>query len=234
MSFDLNNAELQKAGDLIPDGTVAKMVMLLRPGGVDGAAEFDRGLLKRSATPGSDVLMLDCEITVLEGPYARRKLWQQLTISGGKLDENGVSIGGRISNTTLRAMIDSAHGLDPHDVSEEAKSKRVLRGYTQLSGIVFVGKIKIEASKNPAYRDRNKLDRVVLPTEPEWIKVMDGMIVRACPSSRPRPQSPGAASPASTAPQPAGETPPAPCTPPSDSSTTTTPEPTGGPAWLKD
>jgi hypothetical protein len=199
MSFDLNDAELQKSGDLIPDGTFAKVVMVIRPGGVDGDAEVDRGLLKRSATPGSDVLLLDCEFTVIEGPYARRKFWQTLTASGGKLDETGNSIGARITKGTLRAMIDSAHGLDPEDMGEAAKSKRVLRGYADLSGTVFVGKIKVEASNNPAYSDRNKLDRVVVPTESEWRKIMEGGSVPACPSSRPRiPTSVTASPPAGT------------------------------------
>ena len=39
---------------------------------------MDRGLLKLSKTLGSDVQMLDCEFTVVEGPYAKRKFWQLL------------------------------------------------------------------------------------------------------------------------------------------------------------
>ena len=79
MTFDMNDAEPQKTGDLIPDGTFAKVTMTIRPGGIDGESEIDRGLLKRSGAPGSDVLMLDCEFTVAEGPHARRKFWQTLT-----------------------------------------------------------------------------------------------------------------------------------------------------------
>ena len=115
MTFDMNDAEPQKTGELIPDGTFAKLTMVIRPGGVDGDEEVDRGLLKRSATPGSDVLMLDCEFTVAEGPHVRRKFWQTLTVQGGKVDENGVSIGAKITKSTLRAMIESALGLDPDD-----------------------------------------------------------------------------------------------------------------------
>ena len=161
MTFDMNDAEPQKTGDLIPDGTFAKVTMTLRPGGIDGESEIDRGLLKRSATEGSDVLMLDAEFTVTEGPHIRRKFWQTLTVSGGKLDENGVSIGARITKSTLRAMIDSALGLDPEDMSEATKAKRILRGFADLSGITFVAKIKVEASDNPAYPDKNRLDHVV-------------------------------------------------------------------------
>ena len=129
MTFDMNDAEPQKTGDVIPDGTFAKVTMILRPGGIDGESEIDRGLLKRSATEGSDVLMLDAEFTIAEGPHIRRKFWQTLTVSGGKVDENGVSIGARITKSTLRAMIDSALGLNPEDMSEATKTKRILRGF---------------------------------------------------------------------------------------------------------
>ena len=105
MTFDMNDAEPQKSGDLIPDGTFAKVTMTIRPGGVDGESEIDRGLLKRSGAPGSDVLMLDCEFTVAEGTHARRKFWQTLTTSGGKLDESGVSISDSPSTPPGRMVI---------------------------------------------------------------------------------------------------------------------------------
>ena len=105
MTFDMNDAEPQKTGDLIPDGTFAKVAMTLRPGGIDGESEIDRGLLKRSATEGSDVLMLDAEFTVAEGPHIRRKFWQTLTVAGGKLDENGVSMLAVIRSTEMRGLM---------------------------------------------------------------------------------------------------------------------------------
>jgi hypothetical protein len=184
MTFDMNDAEPQKTGELIPDGTFAKVTMTLRPGGIDGESDIDCGLLKRSATEGSDVLSLDAEFTVTEGPHIRRKFWQTLTTSGGKLDENGVSIGARITKSTLRAMIDSALGLDPEDMSEATKAKRIVRGFADLSGITFVAKIRVEASDNPNYPAKNRLDHVVVPTAPEWRKVMDGEAVPARPSNR--------------------------------------------------
>ena len=90
MTFDMNDAEPQKTGDLIPDGSFAKITMTIRPGNVDGQSEMDQGLLKASNSPGSDVLMLDAEFTVVEGPHAKRKFWQMFTVSGGKVDDSGV------------------------------------------------------------------------------------------------------------------------------------------------
>lgn len=180
--FDMNDAEPQKSGELIPDGTFAKVTMIVRPGGIDGQSEIDQALLKAPKDPTSDVRMLDCEFTVAEGPHAKRKFWQMFTVQGGKVDENGVSIAWKISKSSFRAMIDSALGLDSQDMSEVAKEKRVLRGLADLSGITFVAKIRIEASEDSRYGDQNRLDRVLLPTEKEWKLVMDGKDVPASPS----------------------------------------------------
>ena len=156
--------------------------MAIRPGGVDGQSEIDQCLLKAPKDATSDVLMLDCEFTVVEGPHARRKFWQMFTVQGGKVDENGVSIGWKISKSTFRAMIDSALGLAPDDMSEEAKAKRVLRGLADLNGIAFVAKIAVEQSAQ--YKDKNKLDRVVLPNEKEWQAITRGETLPPSPSHR--------------------------------------------------
>ena len=186
MTYDMNDAQPQIANDIIPDGTFAKITMILKPGTIDGASPADARLLKPSNSPGSDVQQIDAEFTVAEGLYARRKFWQFFTVIGGKVDEQGVSIGWKITKATLRSMIDSALGLDPQDMSEAAKARRLLEGLSQMSGITFIGKIRIEPSDNPRYADRNRLDRVVLPNEPEWQKVMNGEHVPPAPSARPR------------------------------------------------
>ena len=87
-------------GDLIPDGTFAKIRMSIRPGGVNGSVPMDAGLLKASQT--SDAKMLDCEFTVVDGPLARRKFWQNFTVAGGKLDEKGVTF--VLSNSDTEAV----------------------------------------------------------------------------------------------------------------------------------
>jgi hypothetical protein len=188
--YDFSDVEPQQSSELIPDGTFAKVTMAIRPGGIDGQTETDKGLLKASTTPGSDVLSLDCEFTVVEGRHARRKFWHNFTVAGGKVDEKGASIGWNISKRTFRAMIDSALGLDPDDNSEEAKAKRRLRGLADLDGISFVAKIAVEPNNDPRYSDQNKLDRPVLPNEKEWRAVMNGDEVPASPS---RPRSAGSA-----------------------------------------
>jgi hypothetical protein len=222
--FDMNDAGPQKTGELIPDGTFAKINMIIRPGGIDGQSEIDQALLKAPKDPTSDTRMLDCEFTIVEGPHAKRKFWQMFTVQGGKIDENGVSIAWKISKSTFRAMIDSALGLDPQDMSEAAKQKRVLRGLADLNHITFVAKVKIEPSEDARYGDQNRLDRVVLPTDKEWNLVMDGKDVAASPSrSRGTGSKAAAAQPAWKQGTEQGAQPPA--------AQPRTPQTPGAPAW---
>lgn len=173
--YDLNDAEPQR-GSII-DPCFAKLVAVIRPGGVDGPAPTDRGLLKRSKQIGSDVLMLDFEFTVAEGRYTGRKFWQTMTVSGGDVDEKGQSKGWNITKSILRAMIDSALGINPKDLSDVAKQRRQLRGFADLSGIAFIGKIGVKKDKEGKYPDQNILAHVVTPDEKEWQQVMSGQEV---------------------------------------------------------
>ena len=191
--YDMNDADAQKTGGLIPDGAFAKVAMTIRPGGLDGAGEIDRGILKAPKDSSSDVRMLDCEFTIMEGPHARRKFWQMFIVRGGKVDENGVSIAWKISKSAFRAMIDSALGLNPEDMSDEAKAKRILRGLADLNGITFVAKIKVDPASDPRYGDQNRIDFVVLPNEKEWALVMEGKDVSPGPSRRKKESKPGVA-----------------------------------------
>jgi hypothetical protein len=181
----LNDVAPIHSGELLPDGSFVKVTMTIRPGGIDGYTEIDRGLLKASNAPGSDVLSLDCEFVVTEGPFVRRKFWHLFTIAGGKTDDKGASIGSNISKRHFRGMIDSALGLDPEDMSEAAKAKRQLRGLADLNGITFVAKVAVEPNNDPRYPDHNRLDHPVLPTEKDWQLVMNGENVPPRPS-RPR------------------------------------------------
>jgi hypothetical protein len=237
--YDLNDAapQMGPAGELIPDGTFAKIKMSIRPGGVNGAVPMDAGLLKASTS--SDAKMLDCEFTVIAGPFARRKFWQMFTVSGGKLDDKGGSKGWNISKSTFRAVIESALGIDPKDESAAAKQRRTIQGLKQLDGIAFVARIMVEPSANPQYKDVNKLANVVLSGEPQYTPTMRGESVPPEPvNAKPRKAT---EAPANQAPAWAGHTAPvaangaagvpwaapqASASPPPPAAATT------GPAWL--
>jgi hypothetical protein len=245
--YDLNDAQPQMppVGDLIPDGTFAKVRMTIRSGGIDGATPIDARLLK--ASQSSDAKMLDCEFTVTEGPFARRKFWQNFTVAGGKLDEKGQSKGWNISKATFRAMVDSALGLNPQDMSEAAKQKRVIQGLKHLDGITFAARIMIEPASNPQYKDANKLANVVLPGEPQYAATMQGEQLPPEPinakprkaAETPAQQSPAWATPPAAAPAAQQSVPwatqaaPAPASPAQPAGPAPTSAPAAaGPAWL--
>ena len=172
--FDFNDAQQQMApqGELIPDGVFSRVKLTIRPGGTNGAVPMDAKLLKSSDK--SDALMLNCEMTLMDGPYARRKFWQNFTVAGGKRDEKGESIGWNIAKSSFRAMIDSAVGLDPKDESPAARDKRKLQGLSQLNGIVFAARIMVEPRNDGNAGGNNRIANIVLLGEPEYVRVMAG------------------------------------------------------------
>jgi hypothetical protein len=192
--FDFNDAQQQMApqGELIPDGVFSRVKLTVRPGGTNGAVPMDAKLLK--ASDRSDALMLNCEMTLMDGPYARRKFWQNFTVAGGKRDEKGESIGWNIAKSSFRAMIDSALGLDPKDESPAARDKRKLEGLCQLDGIVFAARIMVEPRNDGNPGGNNRIANVVLPGEPEYARIMAGQPVPPDPvNAVPRKPRAGAA-----------------------------------------
>jgi hypothetical protein len=169
MSIDFNDANEQRADGVIPDGTYCGLRLEIRPGGenIEGCAEADLGLFKLSQT--SDAAYLVCELTVTSGPHAGRKVYQNFVVSGGKLNEAGVSKAWNISKDTMRAMIDSAFGLDPKDMSDLTKKKRRMSGFRDLNGIEFFARLGVErGGETPdggQYPDRNRIAHVVVPGE---------------------------------------------------------------------
>jgi hypothetical protein len=188
MSFyDLNDAPEQRQDGIIPDGVYCPVRMTLRAGGENfpGCSEHDIGLCKASLH--SDAMYLDAEFEVLAGPHAGRKFWQIFTVYGGKVGEDGVSKAWNISKATLRAMIDSALGLDPKDKSDATKAKRNLRGFRDLDGIEFFARLGVErGGETPdggQYRDRNRIDHVIVPGELHYPALKAGQEVAPAPSA---------------------------------------------------
>lgn len=77
---DFNSA--QSNTNVIPKGTLAKVRLTLRPGGFDDPSQGWTGGWARRATTGA--VYLDAEYTVLEGPYARRKVWSLIGLYSPK------------------------------------------------------------------------------------------------------------------------------------------------------
>lgn len=163
-TFDFNDAESSSGFDLIPAGTIVPVIMTLHPGGTG-----EGGWLKKSAS--SDALMLDCEWTVLEGPYARRRMWGVMVVSGGRTNENGESIAAGITRGMLRSILESSRGISPNDHGEAAQAARRIKGWQDFNGISFLAKIGIEKDKSGRYEDRNRIQGAIVPGMRDYHRV---------------------------------------------------------------
>jgi hypothetical protein len=198
--LDFNDADNQRSGDLIPNGTMCKLIMSIRPGGEPSSGGW------LTPSKDTDALYINAEFTVSDGPFARRKLWQNLVMSGGKVNDKGESIAANISRATLRAILESARGILPTDMSEAAQAKRRVRGFEEFDGMEFVAKIGVEKGKD-GYQDKNRIAAVTTPDKKEYQQVMSGVYApapAAAPAggtSAPAWAGGGSGAPAAVAPQ---------------------------------
>ena len=160
MSIDLNGAPEQRSIDLIPDGTIATLHVTIRPGNAG-----PDGWLKRSKDGGSEAL--DCELTVVDGPHVKRKLWELMTVAG---TTEGHAKASEISGAKLRAILESARGIRPDDGSDTAREARRVNSYGDFDGLRFIAKIGIEKGKD-GYKDKNRLTEVITPDRQGWKKI---------------------------------------------------------------
>src|SRR6516165_2936107 len=106
---DFNDAGPQKSFDVIPAGTICTLQITVRPGNAG-----DGGWLTAANTTKGNSIGLDLELVVVDGEYAKRKVWIRLTLSGST---DGHQTASDISKRTLRAILESARGVQPNDQS---------------------------------------------------------------------------------------------------------------------
>jgi hypothetical protein len=163
MPFDYSSAPPPRDIELIPRDTIATLSMHLRPGGAG-----EGGLLKRSKDGGCE--MLDVEFAVVDGLYKTRKVYEYFVVNGttdGHAQAVDISLG------RLKAILDSALGLQPDDMSPQARAARTV-DYKDFEGKTFIGKIGIEKGKpkndgsGESWSDKNILAGVITPDKKEW------------------------------------------------------------------
>ncbi len=196
--LDFNDGERQRGADVIPNGTLVRAVGVIRPGGVSrpGQEKVDGGYL--TASKSSDVLYLSWEFTVVDGPFARRKFWQNMTVSGGEVNERGESKAWNITKTSMRAMLCSARNVKPDDMSEHATAARRINAWADLDGVEFAAKVGISKGNN-GYPDRNQIAAVIEPGHKDYTAIMSGEGGATVAASAPAPQA-AWAKPATAAP----------------------------------
>ncbi len=158
---DYNDA--QSNPNLIPKGTLAKVRLTIRPGGFDDPSQ---GWTGGYATRGSTgAVYLNGEFTVLEGPYAKRKIFTLI----GLYSPKGPEWAG-MGRSFLRGMLNSARGISDKDVSPQAQAARRIGGFADLEGLEFVA--KIEHGTDAGGETKNEIRMAVTPDHRDYAQAM--------------------------------------------------------------
>jgi hypothetical protein len=188
MPYDYSDAPPPRDFELIPANTIATCCLHIQGGGAG-----EDGMLKRSKDGRCEMLAL--EFALLDTEFAKRKFWENWIVKGS---DHGKAI--EISHSRIKAVLDSALGLDPKDVSPQARAART-RSYKELEGLVFISKIGVEKGtpKNDGsgenWPDRNILAAIITPDRREWHPV-----VQPPPFPGGGPATSGSAAPSGSAP----------------------------------
>lgn len=187
---DFNDA--QSNSNVIPKGTLAKVRLTLRPGGYDDPSQgWTGGYAKRGST-GS--VYLDAEYTVLEGPYAKRKIWSMI----GLYSPNGPNWT-NMGRSLVRGILNSSRGISDKDNSPEAQARRRINGFADLDGLEFVARIDIGQDTNG--EDKNEIKSAVMPDHRDYAQVMGHVAARGmAPQMQPPAFAPQHQAPATSAP----------------------------------
>lgn len=177
---DFNSA--QSNSNVIPKGTLAKVRLTIRPGGFDDPSQgWTGGFAKRAAT---GAVYLDAEYTVVDGPYARRKIWSLIGLYSPKGPDWA-----NMGRSLIRGMLNSARGISDKDSSAQAQAARRISGFADLDGLEFVARIDVGTDTNG--EEKNEIRGAVTPDHKEYAPLA-GATAR---SPAPQPQSAQASMP---------------------------------------
>ena len=161
---DFNDAEQQQGFDLIPKGTTVKVRMTIKPGGHDDPAQgWTGGYATESFDTGS--VYLACEFVVLDGPFAKRKMWSNIGLQSRK-----GPTWGQMGRSMIRGILNSARNVHPQDNSPQAASARRIQGFHELDGIEFLARVDVE--KDAKGEDRNVVKLVIEPDQKDYAALM--------------------------------------------------------------
>ena len=178
---DFNDAKT--VTNLIPKGTLAKVRLTIRPGGFDDPSQGWTGGYATRGSTGS--VYLNGEFTVLEGPYARRKIFTLIGLYSAKGPEWA-----NMGRAFVRGMLNSARGLSDKDQSEAAQGARRINGFADLDGIEFIA--RIDVGTDAMGEEKNEIRAAVTPDHRDYAALMGTVAPQftAAPAQGHSPQQP--------------------------------------------
>jgi len=129
--------------------------------------------------------------TVTDGEYKGRKIYDNVTVALDKTVQppvdtaqlNKYRTAVRIGRARIKAIINSARGLDPNDKSPDTEAKRSIETHEELTGMVFWAEIGEEPPRG-AFRARNRIDRIVEPCDDDYPKAAAQAVAVAAPPAK--------------------------------------------------
>jgi len=127
---------------------------------------------------------------VLEGPYARRKIFTLIGLYSLKGPDWA-----NMGRSLVRGMLNSARGISAKDVSPQAQAARRIGGFADLDGIEFVARIDVGDDTNG--EQKNEIRGAVTPDHNEYARLMGhapaaAMAPAAPYAGAPQPHTPAA------------------------------------------
>lgn len=171
---DIPAQENTREYGLIPEGTVARAIITLKPGDMP-IPDYGHGNWFK-ASNSSRAKWMELEFTVIGGQFDRRKFWDRIFVDGDKVGSSGMPQAKEIGLRTLRSIIDSANGLNPSDTSPEAQQRRTINGVGDLNGMEICAKIGVKKGTN-GYSDSNRLMVAMTPKDNGYIPQGGGAMV---------------------------------------------------------
>ena len=110
------------------------------------------------------------EFVVVDGPYAKRKFWDNLLLEGTTPGQQEMA---NTNRGRLKKILESARGIKPGDSSEQARAA-YQAGLKDFDNIIFIAKIGVKKGepKNDgsggSWPDKNYLAAAIGPDHKEW------------------------------------------------------------------
>jgi hypothetical protein len=162
-TINLNDAAPQRDFAIIPPGIYSATVKV-RP----GAAGPDNTLTRSN---DGQCELLKYELIIDEGEHAKSHVFDQMVLRG---NTDGHAKAAEISMSRLRALVESARGIQPNDQSPQAREGRSLNSFADISGLRVIVKVGVEPErpnpKDPSkpWPARNNVERFLTPADVGW------------------------------------------------------------------
>jgi hypothetical protein len=172
----------QASFDLIPQGTMAKVMMNIKRGGHNDSSRAWTGDYA-TRNPDSGSVYLNVEFTVLTGKYTNRKIWSKIGLHSEKGEQWS-----RMGRAFVRGIMSSKHGVSQCDKSAQTQKLCKINSFADIDGIIFLARIDVEKDRNG--NDRNVINRAIAAEHNNYSALMSASINAAHTSQQTQPTRP--------------------------------------------